>query len=146
MVKASRPSLFYLFGSPYFILNVACILAYPLCRICGMEQRAIKAIDESVSQKSSSFQFFGREREWSIASLLCFYLASKFYHSWTFEHFLSFLFLYSKLTLTCLFFTANHRYCVFYIVICFICWLFLEHPKLPKGISSLKSVKHLSEI
>ena len=50
--KARRADLTYLFISPYFLLNFASLLIYPLCRLGGMKNQAQSAFSESVSIKA----------------------------------------------------------------------------------------------
>ena len=56
------------------------------------------------------------------------YLATKLYSSCTWELWLSFLFLYSKIGFIMLFLTANTKFAFYYALVCFVSWLTLSHP------------------
>ena len=88
---------------------------------------------------------FGRDRESAILGLLVVYLVAKFLRSSTWELFISYVFLYSKITFMFLFLIADVRGAVYYTLLCFILWLVLTHPKYT-GPSKLIKVRTRAEL
>ena len=91
------------------------------------------------------FQLFGRDRESAIIGLLGVYLVSKYIRSSTWELFVSYVFLYGKITSMFLFLLASIRASVYYTVVCFVLWMVLEHPKY-HGPSKLIKVRSKDEL
>ena len=93
------------------------------------------------------FQLFGRDRESAIIGLLGVYLVSKYIRSSTWELFVSYFFLYGKITSMFLFLLASVRAAVYYTVVCFVLWMVLEHPKYlgPSKLIKVRSKEELSQ-
>jgi hypothetical protein len=66
----AKPGVWYLISSSYFVLNLLCLLVYPLCRATFMESKAYGLFAQS---------FFGHDREAQIISLLALYTCLKLY-------------------------------------------------------------------
>eukprot|EP00949_MAST-11_sp_MAST-11-sp1_P001687 g1687.t1 len=107
------------FLSPYFLLNMTCILSY----------LGIRLTRDCPQLTASADSWFGLSKEVTILGMGTVAIASKYRSSPTVDHFAGHVLLYAKTCVLVLLWYVDSRICMWYAVVIFTLFLVLRTPK-----------------
>lgn len=118
-MKFSKAPESAFFTSWYFLANAGLILLYPILRMfTSVGLRDLRHLDSFGFTYENSIIYTG------LAFIGMYYLRSS-----SLREFLLDCLAIGKIVVSCLLFFAKFRFCIYYVLLCFVSWLLIPYPR-----------------